>query len=408
LVTKPFMIITNNGNCEFANVIFKNIESNNSILLLNGGGSLLIDGCVFMDSALRSSGVFVRRSTGGNGGLIEIINSNISGINICSGSGGIISSSGQGESMNVEYVVVNNISIGTTNENSFKGGIIYSNGSNTVSIVLENVKINGVNISRTGISSHGGCLWVSNCGNISIISSEFNDSIVSGNGGGIYFGEGTFYSLKNSKFSNLKAGGYGGGIYGNSGVEGERDIQDCLFSMNTAYGINSGNDIYDDSANGCSYYSPSSVSKSSSTSSPTQFVVIGNMVPRIYDCLLSNSGCEIEAVYVNGNEGFDFNLCGKDAVSACLSITKASNIVSGNSGMVIASAGNYLTTTISIINRNIIFIGANNPVGSSQLLSVVSLNNMLTGIVANSRYRSEWIWIIHQFEFHLDRICGYI
>jgi hypothetical protein len=244
------------------------------------------------------------------------------------------------------------------------------------------VNISGVNVNGTGINSNGGGLWISNCGNISIINSGFDNMNVSGNGGGIYLGEGTYFSLINSKFSNLKAGGYGGAIYANSGVDGERVISNVQFISNTAGNTNSGNDIYDGSVNGHGYYSTSSVNTSSSTSFPSQFMVIGNSLARIYDCLLSIAGCGYNTAYVSESGGFDYILCGQVQSSPCLTITKAYVVLSGDVGIVVVNPGNYLNTVVNILNQNLVISGVNSPIGNTQLLSVVSLNAPLEGVVA--------------------------
>jgi hypothetical protein len=380
LVSSSFVVVTNNGNCDFADVIFTFIQVSTTILLLNGPGSLLIDGCVFNNSVLSSGGVFIGSTSQSNAATVGVVNTNIYGVNISNSSGGIISLVGPGGKISLEYLNISSISVG--GGSSFNGGVFYSSGSNTAFVLVNNVNISGVNVNGTGIYSNGGGLWISNCGNISIINSGFDNINVSGNGGGIYLGEGTYFSLINSKFSNLKASGYGGAIYGNSGVDGERVISNVQFISNAAGNTNSGNDIYDASVNGHAYYSTSSVNTSSSTSSPTQFIVIGNSLARIYDCLLSSAGCGYNTVYVSETGGFDYNLCGQIPSSPCLTITKAYTIVSGEVATLNVNPGNYLNTVISLVNKNVSIVGTNSPIENTQLLSLVSLNIALGEVVA--------------------------
>jgi hypothetical protein len=183
--------------------------------------------------------------------------------------------------------------------------------------------------------------------------------------------------LINNAFSYLQAGGCGGSIFAHSEIAGEREIKDCRFISNIASNTNSGNDIFDNSSVSHSFYSKASVKGCSSTSLPSQFIVKGNLMSIVYDCLLDvQNACEINTVYVNGNIsiGFDYNLCGKEEISACLSITKASTIVSGVSGTVFVSSGNYNDTTIKIYEKTIYFVGPNKPGGNSESISIISVN----------------------------------
>jgi hypothetical protein len=375
-----FIVLLNGSFVNLMNVNFHNIQTKKSLINFKGVVSLIFNKCFCMNSTFSSSSSFLQGLDNNNIISIEIEYSNFSLLNTTSNFGGIFSLMGSLSLMMKNVFVSDIVVFCEPGKNVVNGGILFIDGNNSSYVIMDKVLATEVSeFSDKDSSINGGLLWVRECDNITIKNCKFVNITISGSGGCFYFGSSTHFIITNSKFNNCSSGNYGGAIFSDSKISQERILNYCIFSSNAGKDLNSGNDIFDNSSIGYSLYSSRTVNNCSSNSSSSKFVVVIKGIKEEYDCLFSGieDGCKNDCVFVDSDNsiGFDYFLCGTTHSNPCLSITKASEIVSGNFGVIKVNPGTYVNTVVKISQSNVSFLSFIDPkISNSEKKCVLFFN----------------------------------